>query len=115
MTTRSPASGSSPRTRFPTLSARSSAATTSGSTGSATPTASAGIQIPLAVRIVSVADAYEAMVSARPYSPARTHAEAVARLLDHAGTQFDAGCVDMLAHVVSAHRRTVEEALRSAV
>lgn len=62
-----------------------------------------GDQIPLAVRIVSVVDAYEAMVSARPYSPACTRAEALARLLAHAGTQFDTGCVEMLAHVVSTH------------
>ena len=75
-----------------------------------------GDGIPLPVRIVSVADAYEAMVSARPYSPARRPSEALAQLLDHAGRQFDAGCVDILARVVPAHRLgTVEEAIRSAV
>lgn len=62
----------------------------------------AGEQIPLAVRIVTVADAYEAMVSARPYSPARTQADALAQLLDHAGKQFDASCVAMLARVLPA-------------
>ena len=75
-----------------------------------------GEQIPLAVRIVSVADAYEAMVSERPYSPARTPTDALAQLIDHAGRQFDASCVDMLARVAPAHQLgTFEEALRSAV
>ena len=68
------------------------------------------------MRIVSVADAYEAMVSERPYSPARTPTDALAQLIDHAGRQFDASCVDMLARVAPAHQLgTFEEALRSAV
>ena len=62
----------------------------------------AGEQIPLAVRIVTVADAYEAMVSTRPYSPARTHADALAQLVFHAGTQFDARCVELVAGFVPA-------------
>jgi HD-GYP domain-containing protein (c-di-GMP phosphodiesterase class II) len=62
----------------------------------------AGDQIPLAVRIVTVADAYEAMVSTRPYSPARTHADALAQLVVHAGTQFDARCVQLVAGFVPA-------------
>jgi HD-GYP domain-containing protein (c-di-GMP phosphodiesterase class II) len=62
-----------------------------------------GEQIPLAVRIVAVADAYEAMVSVRPYSPARTRADALEQLRDHAGTQFDAACVELLSRLVPVH------------
>jgi HD-GYP domain-containing protein (c-di-GMP phosphodiesterase class II) len=75
-----------------------------------------GERIPLAVRIVSAADAYEAMVSERPYSPPRTQADALAQLRDHVGTQFDSSCVAMLTRVVALHDApTVEEALRSRV
>ena len=48
-----------------------------------------GAEIPLGARIVAVADAYHAMVHQRPYSPALTHAEALAELQRNAGTQFD--------------------------
>jgi HD-GYP domain-containing protein (c-di-GMP phosphodiesterase class II) len=42
------------------------------------------------------------MVSTRPYSPARTHADALAQLVVHAGTQFDARCVQLVAGFVPA-------------
>lgn len=55
-----------------------------------------GDDIPLAARIVHVADAYDAMTSARAYRPARDPAEACAELRRYAGTQFDPACVDAL-------------------
>jgi HD-GYP domain-containing protein (c-di-GMP phosphodiesterase class II) len=58
-------------------------------------------QIPLSARIVAVADAYEAMVGARPYSPPRAPADALAQLADHAGGQFDAACVARLSEVLA--------------
>ena len=48
-----------------------------------------GEQIPLEARILAVADAYDAMVSTRPYRGARTHEEALAEVERCAGTQFD--------------------------
>ncbi|MDQ3880964.1 MAG: diguanylate cyclase [Chloroflexota bacterium] len=48
-----------------------------------------GREIPLGARVVAVADAYHAMVHDRPYQAAKTHAEALAELERHAGTQFD--------------------------
>jgi len=48
-----------------------------------------GNEIPLAARIVAVADAYHAMVYDRPYKTARDHAEALHELRKNAGTQFD--------------------------
>lgn len=53
-------------------------------------------EIPLAARIVHVADAFDAMTSARAYRPARGAAEAVIELQGHSGTQFDPGAVDAL-------------------
>ncbi len=45
--------------------------------------------IPIVSRIVSVIDAYDAMVSNRCYRKGLPHTEAVRRLLESAGTQFD--------------------------
>lgn len=48
-----------------------------------------GEEIPLECRILSIADAYDAMTSDRPYRKAMTHAEAIGELVKYAGTQFD--------------------------
>jgi HD-GYP domain-containing protein (c-di-GMP phosphodiesterase class II) len=48
---------------------------------------------PLVSRIVSVIDAYDAMVSNRCYRKGLPHAEAVRRLLESSGTQFDSDVV----------------------
>jgi HD-GYP domain-containing protein (c-di-GMP phosphodiesterase class II) len=45
--------------------------------------------VPLCARIVHVADAYDAMTSARPYRGALSHETAIQELMRHAGTQFD--------------------------
>jgi HD-GYP domain-containing protein (c-di-GMP phosphodiesterase class II) len=52
-----------------------------------------GDDIPLVSRIVSVIDAYDAMVSNRCYRKGLPHAEAVRRLLESSGTQFDLAVV----------------------
>ena len=46
-------------------------------------------EIPLVSRIVSVIDAYDAMVSNRCYRKGLPHTEAVRRLCESSGTQFD--------------------------
>ncbi|MGH9678691.1 MAG: HD-GYP domain-containing protein, partial [Candidatus Acidiferrales bacterium] len=46
-------------------------------------------QVPLSARIVHVADAYDAMTSARPYRAALSHEFAIRELQAFAGTQFD--------------------------
>src|SRR2546422_997150 len=47
-----------------------------------------GVDIPLAARIVNVADAFDAMTTNRPYGTTKTHAEATIELQDGAGSQF---------------------------
>ncbi|WP_069998505.1 HD domain-containing phosphohydrolase [Cellulosilyticum sp. I15G10I2] len=48
-----------------------------------------GKDIPLIARIIAVADAYEAMVSDRPYRKGVSREVAIKELIKHAGTQFD--------------------------
>jgi HD-GYP domain-containing protein (c-di-GMP phosphodiesterase class II) len=56
-------------------------------------------EIPLIARIISVADAFDAMTSDRPYRKALSRKEAFAELLNNKGIQFDPDVVD--AFVVS--------------
>jgi cyclic di-GMP phosphodiesterase len=48
-----------------------------------------GERIPLGARIVTIADAYEAMVHGRPYQPAQAHERAAQELKRLRGRQFD--------------------------
>jgi putative nucleotidyltransferase with HDIG domain len=54
-------------------------------------------EIPLLARIAHVADAFDAMTSARAYRPARGSGDALAELWKCAGAQFDAEVVQALA------------------
>lgn len=49
----------------------------------------AGEDVPLLGRIIAVADTYDAIVSSRPYRPARTAEQALAVIREGAGSQFD--------------------------
>jgi len=62
----------------------------------------AGDAISADARILAIADAYDAMTSDRSYRAALSHADAVARLLDGAGTQFDAAFVQVFAGLALA-------------
>jgi HD-GYP domain-containing protein (c-di-GMP phosphodiesterase class II) len=64
--------------------------------GSGYPLGIDGERIPLPARVLAVADAYDAMRTARSYRPALTHEEAAAELRGGAGTQFDASVVEAL-------------------
>jgi HD-GYP domain-containing protein (c-di-GMP phosphodiesterase class II) len=61
--------------------------------GTGYPAGLKGDDIPLASRIVSVIDAYDAMVSNRCYRKGLPHEEAIRRLVESSGTQFDARVV----------------------
>ncbi len=52
--------------------------------------------IPLAGRIVAVADVFDALTNVRPYKQAWTLEAARAFLLDNSGTHFDPACVEAL-------------------
>jgi diguanylate cyclase (GGDEF)-like protein/putative nucleotidyltransferase with HDIG domain len=61
--------------------------------GTGYPDALSGDEIPLASRILLVADAFDAMTSDRPYRAAMANDEALAELRRNAGRQFDPRCV----------------------
>jgi diguanylate cyclase (GGDEF)-like protein/putative nucleotidyltransferase with HDIG domain len=56
-----------------------------------------GEKIPLGARIITAADGFDTMVSARAYKPGRTINEAIKELRRCCGTQFDPNVVDALA------------------
>jgi putative nucleotidyltransferase with HDIG domain len=56
--------------------------------------------IPLAARIISCCDAFDAMTTTRPYREAMPSSNALAELAKHAGAQFDPQVVDALSSVV---------------
>src|SRR4029079_1004073 len=56
-----------------------------------------GTEIPLLASIVHVADACDAITSARAYRPARAASEGLRELWRHSGAQFDAEVVHALA------------------
>ena len=61
--------------------------------GGGYPDSLVGDEIPIGARIIAVCDAFNAMTSDRPYRRAVSADEAVAELLRHAGTQFDADVI----------------------
>jgi diguanylate cyclase (GGDEF)-like protein len=70
--------------------------------GTGYPSGLRGEDIPLAARILLVADAFDAMTSDRPYRDALSHEEALRELEAHAGGQFDPRCVELLVGHVRA-------------
>jgi HD-GYP domain-containing protein (c-di-GMP phosphodiesterase class II) len=64
--------------------------------GSGYPQGLKGDEIPLLGRIVSVADAFDAMTTDRPYSKAMTFDAALARLRQLVGKKFDGPCVEAM-------------------
>jgi putative two-component system response regulator len=51
--------------------------------------------IPLAARIVSIADVYDALRMERSYKPAFPHSTAVEKMMEARGTQFDPSLLDV--------------------
>jgi GAF domain-containing protein len=64
----------------------------------------AGEDIPLEARIIFVCDAYHAMTTDRPYRRKLSHPEAVRRLREGAGSQFDPRVVEVCLGVVERDR-----------
>ena len=63
--------------------------------GAGYPDGLAADDIPLAARIISIVDAFDAMTCERPYRKAKTQEEAVAELRCEARGQFDPNLVDI--------------------
>jgi len=61
-----------------------------------------GEEIPVECRLLAIADAYEALTSARPYRRTFSHWEAVAELRRYAGTQFDPELLEMFVRMLEA-------------
>ena len=66
--------------------------------GSGYPQGLKGDEIPLEARIVSVADVFDALTSARPYKQAWSNDEAMAFLKSKSPAKFDLQCVTALAN-----------------
>lgn len=66
-----------------------------------------GDEIDFNARIVSVADAFDAMTSARPYRPATGYEAAAAELERCSGTQFDPLVVGMFRRVPREHLEVI--------
>ena len=69
-------------------------------------------QIPLAARIISVADTYSAITMARSYKPGKSYEEAIAILKDVAGSQLDKYIVDIFC---SIPRQEVEDCINKVI
>jgi HD-GYP domain-containing protein (c-di-GMP phosphodiesterase class II) len=71
--------------------------------GGGYPDGKAGEEIPVEARIVLVCDAFHAMVTDRPYRGRMPRAEAVERLVESAGTQFDPTVVKAFVRLFEAN------------
>lgn len=68
--------------------------------GGGYPDGKRGADIPLAARIVAVADAFQAMIEPRPYRAPRTRESALEEIASQSGRQFDPACVEALRAVL---------------
>jgi putative nucleotidyltransferase with HDIG domain len=65
-----------------------------------------GTEIPLFARIVAIADAFEVMITDRPYRPALSLSEAKQELRRCAGKQFDPDIVSSFLNYLEPYRET---------
>jgi HD-GYP domain-containing protein (c-di-GMP phosphodiesterase class II) len=77
--------------------------------GAGYPAGLQGEQIPLAARIVAIADNYDALVSRRPYKEPFPHDKVVAMIRAGAGTQFDPKLVGIFLEIEQEFREIAEQ------
>lgn len=75
--------------------------------GKGYPDGLSGEDIPLAARIIAVADSFDAMTSERPYRAARPWAEAIEEIRACSGTQFDPAVATAFVEVLESDRHPV--------
>jgi hypothetical protein len=75
--------------------------------GSGYPSGLKGEEIPIGARIVSVIDAFDAMVASRPYKEGLPLEEALSRLVRDCGTHFDPAVVHHFIPIASAEMPSV--------
>ncbi len=75
--------------------------------GEGYPDRKAGVEIPLEARIIFACDAFHAMTTDRPYRRALPAEEALRRLEEAAGTQFDPQVVDVCLRVLDTEHAPV--------
>jgi HD-GYP domain-containing protein (c-di-GMP phosphodiesterase class II) len=71
--------------------------------GSGYPSGLRGRSIPMEARVLGVADAFDAMTSARPYRQALSTDRALAEIANCAGTQFDPTVAELFLEVWAEH------------
>ncbi|MFW6228402.1 MAG: HD domain-containing phosphohydrolase [Alkalispirochaeta sp.] len=76
--------------------------------GKGYPDGLAGPAIPLAARIMAIADVYDALRSKRVYKESKPHDETLTIICDGAGTQFDPAIVDAFHSIEDEFRQIVE-------
>jgi diguanylate cyclase (GGDEF)-like protein/putative nucleotidyltransferase with HDIG domain len=72
--------------------------------GQGYPDGLSGYKIPIEARIVSVADAIEAMASDRPYRKARKHQQIIDEIKKFSGSQFDPNVVERAVNLLESER-----------
>lgn len=77
--------------------------------GDGYPTGLVGDSIPIAARIVAIADVYDALITRRIYKDAVAHADCVQMISDASGTQFDPMLVEVFLSVQDEFQRIASE------
>lgn len=77
--------------------------------GSGYPEGLAGEDIPIAARLMAIADVYDALASRRVYKAAIPHEKSVTIIAESRGTHFDPDMVDAFMDVANAFRTIAEE------
>ncbi len=77
--------------------------------GSGYPDGLRGRNIPIGSRIILAVDAYEAMITPRPYRPAMPRAQAIAELRAGAGLTFDPEVIEALLDLLGVDRPDVPD------
>lgn len=73
--------------------------------GSGYPNGLQGEKIPIPARIISIADAYDAMISDRPYRKGMSHSEAIKEIETNAGSQFDPEIANVFINLMEDRKR----------